>query len=243
LLNDEGSLALDPLSLALSRRERENEPLHAASPAKPWKSIFPVLNAADIEERHRQIAEEALLAMPEQCRWALKNFFVRYDGSVERALGGKSTIILNGTVPDEEFRALFIHEFGHVTDLGCIRGTPGSAASAFHDGPDVMTADDPSVDFYAISWATEKKKRKGSRATDFVSGYAAWDAHEDFAETFAYYVLQREAFRARAERNTALAKKFQWMEENVFGDAAAVAQGEAPITGIPWDVTLLPYTW
>jgi len=221
-----------------------DEQVHEAPRQSTARSTFAALNHPDIRPEHRQLIDETLRALPSGCRWALKNFYVRYDGSVSRALGGSESIILNGNVSDNELRALFIHEFGHITALGCFVGDPQSGPSGFRDGKRIIDADNPGVEFYQISWTSENVQRRGTRTKDFVSGYAAWDIHEDFAETFAYRALHHEAFIERAKTNDALRKKLAWMDTHVFTDDTPMATGLAPWTGkIPWDVTLLPYDW
>lgn len=184
-----------------------------------------------------------LHALPRQCQQHLKNLYVRYDQPEQRGLAGKETIILNGNVRDEELRALFLHEFGHITDLGCLTGTRKGRPSAFHDGIEPIVQDDPSTSFYRISWVQETTQRPGTSLGDFVSGYAAKDAFEDFAETFAYFILQPEAFRIRAMTHAALQKKWLWMEKYVLSKHLSLASGQ-PWNGLlPWDVTKIPYTW
>lgn len=213
---------------------------HAA--ASPAQAILPVASHRDIRADHQILLSDTLRALPEQCRASLRNLYVRYDRPQQRGLAGKGTIILSGNVRGTELRALFIHEFGHITDLGCFRGTPRSGPSAFRDGPETIFRDDPSTGFYDISWLQETTRKPDSSPEDFVSGYAAKDAFEDFAETFAYFVLQPEAFRARAEGNGALRQKWKWMTENVFKNHAPLASGKPWDGSLPWDVTKLQYT-
>ena len=206
--------------------------------------ILPVFDQPDIRLKHRLIATEAVMSLPPQCRNQLKNFYVRYDNPESRGLGGKTTIILDGGVPDDEFRALFLHEYTHMMDLGCLTGTEMSGPTAFIDGPDMMYRDDPSVQFYSISWLRSDQKKHGVRDADFVSGYAAWDAYEDIAETVTYYILQQDAFRQRAQTNSAIAAKLAWIEMYVFPQGSNLATGHHQWTGkVPWDITKLPYTW
>lgn len=206
--------------------------------------IFPVFDQPDIRLKHRLIATEAIMSLPPQCRNQLQNFFVRYDNPENRGLGGKTTIILDGGVPDDEFRALFLHEYTHVMDLGCLTGTPASGPTAFIDGPETMYRDDPSVQFYSISWLKSDQKKHGTHESDFVSGYAAWDAYEDMAESVTYYILQQDAFRQRAQTNKAIAAKLAWIEMYAFPQGLNVAKGKHQWTGkVPWDITKLPYEW
>lgn len=216
------------------------------SPRVP--TLLPVIDQADITDQHKRIADEVLRLFPATCQIALKNFYVRYDNPEHRGLGGKNTIILTGNVPDDEFRALFIHELGHVFDLnqntGCLGGNPSSGESEFRDGNDQVYNDDPSLQFYRISWTDSKVQRKDAKPEDFASGYASWDAFEDFAEAFAMFILQNDAFRERARTNAAMAAKYAWFETYMFRQNPRFASGNFAWQGsVPWDITKLPYVW
>jgi len=205
--------------------------------------LAPVVDRDDIRPEHR-IAASQLLALFPQCSASLKNFYVRYDRSSHRGLSSKSTIILDGTVPDAEFRALFLHEFGHVTDLGCLQGTAVRGPSMFRDGKEVMFHDDPSVAFYSISWVRETQRKRGSAPSDFVSGYAQSDTFEDFAESFVYFLLHRSSFEERAKKSAVLAKKLAWFRQHLSVTPLVIVQrGHAWDGRIPWDVTKIPYNW
>jgi hypothetical protein len=206
--------------------------------------LLPITDQPDILPHHRAMASEVLRAMPAQCLATLQSLYVRYDNPQHRGLAGKNSIIIAGNLPDNEFRALLVHEFGHVLDLGCITGTASAGASEFRDGADIMWQNDPSLVFYRISWIGNKVQREGTKAEDFVSGYASWDPFEDLSESLAYYVFQQDTFRIRAKTNTAIAGKLAWIETFVFPSGLRVAQGEQYWDGtVPWDTTKLAYTW
>ncbi len=239
----------DPSAATLPAKKSRSHAsvLRTRTPVAPQprvETFLPVIDQPDIAMNHRRIADETLRALPAECRPMLANFYVRYDGPSQRGLGGKKTIILSGDVPDSEFRALLIHEFAHITDLGCLVGNIQSGTSEFCDGSDEIWNDDPSVAFYRISWLTSDVARREARPEDFVSGYASWDPFEDLAESYAYYVLQREAFEERAKTNAALAQKLRWFETFVFRDPLNIATGLHQWNRkVPWDVTKLTYEW
>lgn len=216
-----------------------------AAAVSPKPRMIAVIAAADIRQDHKEIANEALMALPSQCRNTLKNFYVKYKKQKHRGLAGRSVLILDGTVPDAEFRALFVHESGHNWDLGCLRGTEDSGKSSFSDGEEAIYKNDPSVGFYQISWITSSVQRSNANPEDFVSGYASYNIFEDFAESFAYFVLQNEVFAARAQENSAIAAKYIWFRDNLFnGQIPQIASGKSVYKGkAPWDVTKLNYTW
>ncbi|TSC79239.1 MAG: Uncharacterized protein G01um101425_739 [Candidatus Peregrinibacteria bacterium Gr01-1014_25] len=224
-------------------RQSELFALHAAPTRKSARPLPAALAHRDIPASLRGVLAETLEALP-GCRKTLRNVFIRSDGSIPRAFGGDKSILLNGNLPVDEVRALFIHECGHVTDLGWLRGSAAAAPSGFRDGSIVIRADDPSVDFYRISWTDERTHRQGVSDEDFVSEYSSWDPWEDFAESYTYYFLHEEDFRRRAQENDALRRKLDWLETHVFTDFTPVATGLYVADGrVPWDVTLLPYKW
>lgn len=215
-------------------------PIHKAS-----RNLLPVVDQDDIQPRHRMLADQVLRSLPRQCRDHLKNFYVNYDQhAANRGLGGESTIIVIGTVPDREFQALIIHECGHVTDIGGLQGSMRGGNTSFADGNEPIYGDDASVQFYKISWVNPELRRTESKESDFVSGYASSDPFEDFSETYAYFALQKEAFRKLAAKNSILKAKYDFMEKIVFAGATPIAQGKyIPGKKVPWDVTKLPYVW
>jgi hypothetical protein len=230
---------------ALAKRALLARSIRLEYPSDTSSEILPVVAHPDIREHHQRLASQVLRAMPAHCLSNLERFYVRYDNPKHRGLASKSSIILDGNVDDTEFMALLVHEFGHVADLGCVTGgRDGASPSAYKDGKEVIWSDDPSAEFYAISWRSSKKWNVTTKKQDFVSGYAAWDPFEDFAESFAYYLLHRESFEERAEDNPAIAAKLAWFQKYMFSTDARVATGGSNWTGVvPWDVTKLPFTW
>ncbi len=57
-----------------------------------------------------------------------------------------------------------------------------------------------------------------------------------------YYVLQPEAFAARAQSNAAMAQKYAWMQEH-FPVRETLAQGSKWTGSVAWDASKVPYTW
>lgn len=113
----------------------------------------------------------------------------------------KNITLSSGIRNDWEFLQLFIHEFGHFVDLYLLKGN----ASA-----------DPSEEFYAIDWKTASIKKPGVSLSNFVSGYAASNKYEDFAESFTWYVFHNANFADRALKNESLRKKYLFIADNIF---------------------------
>ncbi len=213
----------------------------AVKPLRKQPVLLPVVNQKDILAHHRELADSVLRAVNPGCAATLKTFYVRYDNPEQRGLGGGSTIVITGNVGDDEFRALLVHECGHLIDLTAMNGTRAAGLTSFKDGNQQMYANDPSVAFYAISWISSNTKNRGAKDADFVSGYASYDIFEDFAETYTYYMLQRDAFVERAKTNAALRAKLAWMETYV--PSAPIGIGVAWDKTVPWDATRIAYTW
>lgn len=224
------------------KTSQKKKRLLAAAPSLPKPTLLPAVVQTDITPHHQELADKVLRTLPAGCRDHLRNFYVQYTNIKSRGLGGKTTIIIAGNVSDEEFAALLTHECGHVIHSNMM-GTSYASATDFRDGKDMFYADSPVVSFFSISWTEADVLRAEAKKADFVSGYADSDAFEDFAETFAMYILHRDAFEQRAKTNTAIAAKLDWMKTNLpMANDAMGASRYSWDKVVPWDVTKLPYT-
>ena len=216
-----------------------------AAAVTPKARMIAAIANSDAKDHHKKIANEVLMALPAQCRNTMKNFYVKNTKQKNRGLAGRSVVILDGTVPDVEFRALLVHETGHNWDLGCLTGTALAGKSNFSDGDSPIYKNDPSISFYQISWITSGVQRSNAYPEDFVSGYASYDIFEDYAESFTYFVLQNEVFAARAQNNPILAQKYAWFLDVMFeGKVPHIASGKSIYKNkAPWDTTKLKYVW
>jgi hypothetical protein len=192
----------------------------------------------------QQLVLDVLGLLDPACQEKLETFSVQYNDPAHRGLAGRGVIIVSGSVADAEFIGLLLHEgLGHFRDLTCVNGNERSGKSAFTDGGDPIWSDDPSVYFYGISWANEKKRKTDAVPADFVTGYAYQaDNFEDLAESVTYYITQEDAFRERAKTNTALAKKLSWLE-TYMPKGKRLADGDTWNGRIPWDATKLAFEW
>lgn len=141
------------------------------------------------------------------------------DLSLPRAFAGARTLKLRADLLENsaELEAVLVHELAHTVDLGYFRGSAESGKSVFFDGSLPIFNDDPSLAFYTIAWENSTKLKEGIMSADFVSGYARSDPFEDFAETVVYYVNHNREFRIMASRNAVLAKKYNFVRQQVFG--------------------------
>ena len=84
---------------------------------------------------------------------------------------------------DSEFTKLFVHELAHYIDLYVLVADPHGI--------------DPSDMFYTVSWQKPTVKRSSEGTMDFVSGYAASNQYEDFAESMVFYIFHNATFADR----------------------------------------------
>ncbi len=203
----------------------------------PASGLLAIVDQPDIRPRQQLLADRTLRALPPLCRQSLQNFFVRYDKGNRRGYGGKTSIILDGTVSDSEFVSLLVHECGHVMH-GNLAGTALSPASDFKDGMQTFYKNSPAAAFFAISWQNENVLRKGTKPADFASGYARTDTFEDFAEFLVAYVLHPKYIASAAKQNAVIAAKLRWMQTNLPLTGSSIGYSLATWKGTtPWDMT------
>ena len=212
------------------------EKAHAA--ASP---LLPIVDQEDIQPDDRLLLDTVLRWMPPFCPNQLKHLVVRYDPKAERGQATASAILLRGGMAKSETIAVLIHECGHVIDLGTYKGTMSAGESRFPDGDTPTYNDDPSVEFYKISWQNSLMKKSGASKSDFVSGYAMKDPWEDIGESIVYFALHKEEFAKRAKKNEVLAQKLAWVEAYVFGPTFKTAESGAWDGKIVWDVTKMEH--
>lgn len=72
----------------------------------------------------------------------------------------------------------------------------------------------------------------------FVSGYAATNQYEDFAETFTMYVFHNRELLNRTADSDALKQKYEFLRDRVFkGYFQGTDYEKNPIPETIWDVT------
>ena len=156
----------------------------------------------------------------------LKVFLYQDTGEVRGKM--KGAIIHMFWVPSlvqEEFLAVFIHEFWHYFDIYNLK------KSRFWD---------VSQKFYSISWESQSIMKKQLLQTDFVSGYAMTNQYEDFAESYTYYILHNRDFFFRSQSSTILREKYDFFEKYVFSTKQFYKEdfsSEEEVQSYYWDTT------
>jgi hypothetical protein len=91
--------------------------------------------------------------------------------------------------------ATTIHEVAHNIDDGVLVGS-GAEMSEFREFGDYLPANDPSLEYYRISWEHDRLTKDNSF---FCSHYGKTDPFEDFAECFTIYVINGAWFKEQGE--------------------------------------------
>lgn len=198
-------------------------------------------------ERHaKAIIYKTLARLPYSHRSQLKDLTIYCTKNGRRGYGGNGAIVLRGcNVTDAELASVLVHEMGHLIDGSFLFGIDMKHVSSFFDFGTPVPNDDPSAQFYRISWLTESKQKPGAAEADFASVYGMSDPFEDFAETYTYYRLHGAAFRKLSQTNDALRQKYVFMQQYVFdeqefSDDANNAQVDAIKRN--YDATVLPFS-
>ncbi len=192
-------------------------------------------------ESCKALIENTLIALPENLTTSLDEMKLFFSKRNPRGLSNSHLIELRcGSLSENEIVAVFVHELGHIVDLGKLKGS-GFAPSGFADGSLKIPADDPSVKFYKLSWRNEREQKFLAERKDFVSGYAMSDPFEDFAESFNFYVLHGKDFRAIKKESSVLAQKYDFLKNEVFEGVEFESERNTKNGKRVWDSTLVKF--
>lgn len=194
-----------------------------------------------LSEKQQAVFAEALKDIPCALVEQLSDVRILEDPDMPRALSNGSKLYLRSNLFElPEAKEVIIHELGHVIDLGGLKSTEYEIESAFQDGHYPIYADDYSMIFYSTSWSSSEDWREDTKTTDFVSGYAATDPFEDFAESFLLYVEHGATFRVLAADNAQLQAKYNFFQDYIFaGEEFGLGEEAEDLGNGIWDVTKL----
>jgi hypothetical protein len=137
-----------------------------------------------------------------------RRWFANWD-SVTINLGSVSSYV--------EFLELLVHELWHVVDLWIVRWYSSQKSDIYTEfGRSVLEIDDPSIEFYKLSFQSEKVRDSQSVKEDFCSWYGMTNPFEDFAECHNLYLNHNAIFRLWAQENEIMKKKYNFMA-NLYG--------------------------
>lgn len=242
------------LSLLLAFQSFSSQPVHSVAPriishvqtTLPWTGHFAAKNFRQTQTDRLRLSfakkeiRETILALPKWHTDALNTLEIRNEANVSRGLSSAKKIILhtNSIESSDELQSVFVHEMGHIVDLGAITGKKGNR-TRFKDGNTPVLSDDLSLKFYTISWTSASTQKRNSKRADFVSGYAQTDCFEDFAESYLFYRLHGENFRALAKSSSLLQSKYNFMKQYAFGDTEFGLEKENKAIDPVFDATLI----
>ncbi len=137
-----------------------------------------------------------------------------------RWYAGHHSILMNTLAIDDhkEFWEVLTHEFGHIIDLWILVWNWPQKNSRFTEfGKERFYKDDPSIQYYEISWLNEDTRKANSSRMDFVSWYWMTNPFEDFAESINLYLNHYWVFKKMSDTSSSLDLKFKFMQ-NLFND-------------------------
>ncbi len=216
----------------------------------PWSGHFAANNFRTKSSKQelqkiKKTLRTVISSLPREHTRILDDLEVKNNDHVSRGMANSHKMILNiGTIESqEELAAIFLHEMGHIVDLGYFKGTQKAGVSRFYDGKKPIYKDDQSLTFYKLSWENSLRRKKGSLRSDFVSGYSLSNPFEDFAEHYIFYRLHGEKFRELSKKSKILQKKYNFLKFNVFN--MEEFQTRKVISKVNseeiWDTTLIAY--
>ena len=123
----------------------------------------------------------------------------------------------------KEFRQVLTHEFGHIIDFAVITWFAKTKDTRYTEFWRARwPVDDPSIDYYKISWLDESTRRSSANFRDFVSGYGMRGMYEDKAEFNNLWLNHHAYLRSLVRWNDILEAKYAYFEDlygrNHFND-------------------------
>jgi hypothetical protein len=178
------------------------------------------------------VVARTFAALPEDQVAEVQNLTLSFNSDIRRGQAGGHTMILRCVNVDEaELTAVIVHEMGHIVDTSYLESSTSDIETSFDDRGQPVYDGDPSVQLYSVSW--EDNRSFTSSSSGFISGYAMSNPYEDFAETYAAYVLHGPLFRLYSSYNKDLKEKYDFMKDVVFeGREFDFADEDLPVLSV-----------
>lgn len=188
---------------------------------------------------------ETNLQLGKPVKTQLKKITINTDSSTRRWFANWDTVTINLWMITSyvEFFELVVHEIWHVTDLGIVRWLSDQKSSTYTEfGRSVLEIDDPSIEFYKLSWQSEKVRNSSAKKEDFCSGYGMTNPFEDFAECHNLYLNHNAVFRYWAQNNETMKQKYNFMANLYWGSYMFDSSKDLDRAKLnwlwrPWDTT------
>ena len=153
---------------------------------------------------------------PSDALWAM---LINKQAWARRGSANRNTITINlwWMSYDNEFFQVISHEMWHIVDLGWLQWTSRKKSQIFTEfNKAVFAIDDPSLEYYRYSRASETVRKSWMTKEDFCSGYGMSDPFEDFAECHNLYLNHHDYFRKIAKNNSTVKDKYNFLS-NLYG--------------------------
>ncbi len=214
----------------------------------PWGGHFSAKNFKTPSDKTelsqiKKSIRTAVVNLPKEHVSILQNLEVKKERNVSRGMANRQKMILHTDSIDsnKELISVFVHEMGHLVDLGFFVGTRGISTS-FRDVKKIVLSDDRSLRFYRLSWVSSKRRKTLAVRADFVSGYAMTDVFEDFAESYLFYRIHGEKFRLVMQESKILVSKYNFMKDVVFNGVEFQINKETDfVSNMIFDATLVQF--
>ncbi len=133
------------------------------------------------------------------------------------------------------------HEFGHIVDLWVVKWNSYQKDSKFTEfWKKQWATNDPSINYYKLSWQSENSRKVWANRLDFVSWYAMKWVYEDLAESFNLYLNHYSVFKKMSQNNKILSQKFNYFQNLLWVEPLQYASEQAekyPVDLRIWDTT------
>lgn len=175
----------------------------------------------------------------------LKKISINNELNARRWLANRNSVTINLWMVRSyvEFLELVSHEMWHVVDLGMIRWFSSQKDANYTEfGKKVFEIDDPSIEFYKLSWQSEKIRKPNAIKDDFCSSYGMTDPFEDFAECHNLYLNHNALFSYRAANNEIMRQKYNFIAnlywwKYLFDSTKDLDRAKINWSWRPWDTT------
>ncbi len=149
---------------------------------------------------------------------ALHGIHIKNDPDASRWYANHNHIVINyANMSVGEYREVLTHEIWHIIDLWKLQWKKRTYNTQYTEFNKIKFAiDDPSLEFYALSWDSETIRKPWSNKNEFCGLYALKNPFEDIAECINLYLNHNNYFQSIAQHNTILQKKYdiisQWFD-------------------------------
>lgn len=210
-----------------------------------WSGAFTSQEKEIYTRQYLEISEflEQHLMRGEAISKTLQTLIINSEKGKRRGWATRKRITINlaSLADPRDFWWVLTHEFGHIVDLGALKGISKTQNGNYTEFGKVKFAiDDPSLEYYKYSWISENIRDQSAKKKDFCSGYGMTNPFEDFAECHNLYLNNKKLFKVMAKETAVMKNKYNFFA-NLF-DNQAMQEGNQELLYTewrPWDTTVI----